>query len=333
MKDNMQVQDDIQTQEDIKAQDDIQIQGDIQTQDNINTQEVVSMKKESTAAKYAKAILFGGGMVLLFLAIQIVVAIVAVSIKIVMMMQGGTDINAVMSQYQDVVTEPDFLTNMSAVATLFCAVTFALWYKLKYAKRAMMGKVSDTLKRAFGTNNTILYVLGAISCYLIALDVISIINLINPDTVDAYTEMMELAMSGDGIVVFIMTVILAPIGEECMLRGVVLKYSLKKISPAAAIIFSAILFGIVHGNIVQGLYVLPLGLIAGYAAYRSSSVLPAIFIHFVYNFTPNVVDLLPDTILENDWVWVFAPIIPIAALIVLWKRTLNKEAVANDHES
>lgn len=319
MEDNMQTQEILQTQQ---TQEAPQIQEDTQT------------KKESTAEKYVKAILFGVGMILLFLAIQVIIAIAAVFIKMTMMLvQNGMDMSAVMENYETTFTEADFLTNVSAIATFVCAATFALWYKLKYAKRKMMGKVSDTLKHAFGVNNTALYILGAISCYLIALDVISIINLINPDAVDAYSEMMELAMGGDGIVVLIMTVLLAPIGEECLLRGIVLKYSLKKIPVAAAIILSAILFGIVHGNIVQGLYVLPLGLIAGYAAYRSNSVLPAIFIHLVYNFSPNVVSLLPEAVLENDWIWVFAPIIPIAALIVLWKRTLNKEAVSNVNES
>lgn len=62
---------------------------------------------------------------------------------------------------------------------------------------------------------------------------------------------------------FIYGSFLAPFGEEILFRGFLLQ-NFKRYGVRFAIIFSAILFGIYHGNIVQTPFALILGLLLGY---------------------------------------------------------------------
>lgn len=62
---------------------------------------------------------------------------------------------------------------------------------------------------------------------------------------------------------FIYGSFLAPFGEEILFRGFLLQ-NFKRYSVRFAIIFSAILFGIYHGNIVQTPFAFILGLLLGY---------------------------------------------------------------------
>lgn len=84
----------------------------------------------------------------------------------------------------------------------------------------------------------------------------------------------------------ISTVIMAPIVEEMLFRGAIEGHLLriwKK--PAYAIIVSALLFGLVHGNLVQAPFAFLLGLALGWIYYRSGSLLPSMLMHFVNNLT------------------------------------------------
>ena len=71
-------------------------------------------------------------------------------------------------------------------------------------------------------------------------------------------------------------------------------------------------------NVMQAIYVLPIGLLLGYTAYKCKSVLPCILIHMVNNFMPTVVGLLPET-LQVEWFFVIIFVISAAILYVIWK--------------
>lgn len=79
-------------------------------------------------------------------------------------------------------------------------------------------------------------------------------------------ESMELAtVNNDTISMFLYTVLVAPVVEELIFRGLVLR-GLEKYGKIFAILISAILFGLFHGNIVQGPYAFAVGLVLGYTA-------------------------------------------------------------------
>ena len=82
---------------------------------------------------------------------------------------------------------------------------------------------------------------------------------------------------------FLAAVIIAPVLEEWLLRGIILKGLLKHYSPHKAIIWSAVIFGVVHLNPWQSIPTFFAGLMIGWIYWRTRSLLLCTFIHAVNN--------------------------------------------------
>ena len=78
------------------------------------------------------------------------------------------------------------------------------------------------------------------------------------------------------------TVLAAPVTEELLMRGFALK-NLSRVSQRGGILLTAFLFGIMHRNPAQFLFVFPLGILLGYITVRHDSLLPAILVHMTVN--------------------------------------------------
>lgn len=80
----------------------------------------------------------------------------------------------------------------------------------------------------------------------------------------------------------IMTVIIAPIAEELLFRGVILG-GLSRISGRFAIFMSAAMFGLMHGNLPQAFCAFVMGVLFGYAAVKTDSLVLPIAGHIMAN--------------------------------------------------
>jgi membrane protease YdiL (CAAX protease family) len=89
--------------------------------------------------------------------------------------------------------------------------------------------------------------------------------------------------SGDSDVLsmFLYVTLLAPIWEEVLFRGYVMR-TLEPYGKKFAIFASAFLFGIFHGNVVQSPYAFAVGLVLGYVA-MEYSVIWAMVLHMINN--------------------------------------------------
>lgn len=120
---------------------------------------------------------------------------------------------------------------------------------------------------------------------LIALGTLALGVLIEPitsglPTPDWLDELMKNAFTKDAI---FSAVVLAPVLEEILLRGIILDGFLKRYPPTKAIVWSAVIFGVMHLNPVQTVGATILGLALGWLYYRTQSLWPCIFLHFVNN--------------------------------------------------
>lgn len=81
------------------------------------------------------------------------------------------------------------------------------------------------------------------------------------------------------------TLILPPLTEEIIFRGIIMEY-LQRAGAGfiVANLLQAILFGIYHQNLVQGIYTALLALVLGYVAHRYRTLLGSIFLHMSFNF-------------------------------------------------
>ncbi|MGN0675018.1 MAG: lysostaphin resistance A-like protein [Oscillospiraceae bacterium] len=114
------------------------------------------------------------------------------------------------------------------------------------------------------------------------------------------------------------SVFLAPIAEELIYRGVVLRCS-AKISQRFAIFFSAFIFGIMHGNPYQFILGFLIGIPLAIITIKTGSLIPAIICHMTNNIVasiPSVVEYFNEE-LSYSINFIIMPIFLIAGLIVL----------------
>lgn len=84
---------------------------------------------------------------------------------------------------------------------------------------------------------------------------------------------------------FLVVAIFAPIFEEWLCRGVILRGLLTKMKPGWAITVSALFFAVIHGNPWQALNAFIIGMVMGFVYYRTGSLLLTMIIHFINNGT------------------------------------------------
>jgi membrane protease YdiL (CAAX protease family) len=100
-----------------------------------------------------------------------------------------------------------------------------------------------------------------------------------PDWVaDIFKEAFNLSIPN-----IIMIAIMAPLLEEVLVRGLVLRGYLLNYSPIKAIIASAIFFGLIHMNPWQFIGGFISGVFLGYLYYKTKSLIPSILVHFLNN--------------------------------------------------
>ena len=98
-----------------------------------------------------------------------------------------------------------------------------------------------------------------------------------------WEEQVFARMVAGDIPAVIATCLLAPVLEEMLFRGVLLRAFLKQYPRWAAISYSALLFGAAHLNVYQFLLAFFIGLLLGWLFERSSSLLPCIALHAAFN--------------------------------------------------
>ncbi|HET9445021.1 MAG TPA: CPBP family intramembrane glutamic endopeptidase [Steroidobacteraceae bacterium] len=86
-----------------------------------------------------------------------------------------------------------------------------------------------------------------------------------------------------GIVPVLFTCVAAPVLEEMLFRGVMLRAFLRQYSRTFAILWSATLFGVAHLNLYQMVTALAIGIVAGWLYERCRSLWPCILLHAAYN--------------------------------------------------
>lgn len=128
---------------------------------------------------------------------------------------------------------------------------------------------------------------------------------------------------------FILGSLLAPIGEELFFRGVILR-RLSTVSQRSAIFVSALIFGMMHGNMLQVILGFGIGVVFAYTAVKTGSlILPVaghIFINTAALSTSIVTFLTDDDTSTAYWLGllgVFFVIGMVTLIIVLIKKKIS----------
>lgn len=97
-----------------------------------------------------------------------------------------------------------------------------------------------------------------------------------------YSEYMDVLLS-DGLLPAVSIVLMGPLAEELMFRGVI-QTRLARAMPAwIAVVLQAVLFGVTHGTPIQMAYAFLIGLALGFLRSRTGSILPGFAAHAAFN--------------------------------------------------
>ncbi len=211
--------------------------------------------------------------------VQMVVQFFAIGIAVMYMyLQDGTDIMTGMMQC---LSNTEFLMILMILYTIVTIITLGMWY---YSK--CDGDYTIKPKETLHPLKIGGIVIGAFSTQILANLVVALVIMISPKSMEYYEQLSE--SSGlDSSVTFFMAlyvVILGPICEEIIFRGVTFRLCSRVLPFWAANILQAFLFGIFHMNLIQASYATLLGLLLGYVSEKKGGHLYyAIGLHILFN--------------------------------------------------
>ncbi len=109
----------------------------------------------------------------------------------------------------------------------------------------------------------------------------------------------------DLVVIAVLTVVVVPVVEELMFRGLVLKGFVKvfgrvgpALGPTLAVVSTGIVFGLAHFEPLELLGLAAFGVVLSVLAYRSGRLGPGIFAHATFNLIAILSIALPGSILR-----------------------------------
>lgn len=145
-------------------------------------------------------------------------------------------------------------------------------------------------------------------------------NSLLPPVPEWFEAAMKQIMDSPVWVTLISVSVFAPLFEEWLCRGLVLRGLLQKKSPAVAIFVSALFFAVLHMNPWQALPAFMLGLLFGYVYYKTGSLKLTMLMHCVNNTMAVVFSKIPSLAEAESFSEVMSPwmyaCIYIAAVII-----------------
>lgn len=131
--------------------------------------------------------------------------------------------------------------------------------------------------------------------------IVAIVLAMLPDQMmENYTE-ASANLDDASFVAFLSVVIVAPIVEEVVFRGLIMTRLAKVVPSWLAVAGSAAIFGICHGEFVWFCYAFLLGFVFGLMDMHAGSILPSILGHMAFNFIGQMFTMLNTWFPEGGW--------------------------------
>jgi len=156
------------------------------------------------------------------------------------------------------------------------------------------------------------------------------LSLLPESWLEAYAAQSNMLLEGSDFAIILSTVIMAPVVEELIFRGLMLSRLRKGMSDWAAILVSALIFGLAHGQILWMSYTFIMGILLGLVAVKSESLLPSLALHMIFNLGGVVLTLLPGEIASTGLyiaMLVIGVVTTVALLVVLLKQKKTEKEI------
>lgn len=143
------------------------------------------------------------------------------------------------------------------------------------------------------------------------------ITILVNNTISQFYSLEKSAQSVNGLLFtnnivlsLLIVLILAPLTEELLFRGMVLNKLNNHLSTKAALVIQGLLFSAIHFNLAQTLPTFLLGLFLGYTYLKFKNILAPLVIHVSFNLFALVLNYIPENLLF------FSLIIPVIAGLI-----------------
>lgn len=190
--------------------------------------------------------------------------------------------------------------------------TYVVIWRKRHTNSPLIARIHKSWWRV--SLDVLATILETIAIYLGAATIALLVkNAMNaPSPIQNITDEVPLAA------ITALSILIVPIGEEALMRGFVYPIMRQQFSAPVTIALSACLFALLHGNIVQIILTLPLGITCGYMYEQTHSLMQCIGIHMLFNtltFTTHTPTLSTLSVVEA-----LATALIVSALWVLWMR-------------
>ena len=171
------------------------------------------------------------------------------------------------------------IASQGPVVALVYALTFlsTICYAL-FAKRLRVGPDEKLLRFGFRKTDPALVLWGVITVLATTLVIEPLLELFPSRWLEWLGDQMKL-----GGWMMLTTVVVAPILEEILFRGILQESLTRKYGPWRGILIASAIFGIVHGIPQQALNAFFVGAMIGFIYYKTQSLIPCILIHALNN--------------------------------------------------
>lgn len=186
----------------------------------------------------------------------------------------------IFNRIMEVWSSSTFTLSVSALYAVAALALFGYWFYKKLVQ------TEEQIQPKYMFNA---YIISAMALLAIGLQYVvtylmDFIAVIKPSWMEQYTELVETAgINKVSLILIVYSCIIAPVSEELIFRGVSLGYAKKAMPLAAAVCLQAVLFGVFHLNIIQGIYAAFLGLFLGYVREQGGTVAISMLLHAFFN--------------------------------------------------
>jgi len=148
-------------------------------------------------------------------------------------------------------------------------------FNLRYLKLDRLPNFGDALKGLAGWG---IYFLIA-QIVVVALTASNLIDVNEKQEILFSTNSYGLGL----FLAFVTIVILAPLVEEILYRGILFGNLSKKINPFLAAIIASLIFGVFHGQLNVGIDTFFMSMVSCYLVWKTDSIWPGVFLHISKN--------------------------------------------------
>lgn len=219
---------------------------------------------------------------------------------------------------------------IDATLATILSLVFYLFYRGIFPKK--QAEVSLSLKKGLVFALVIGFGVGGLSTlWLNFIDFIANYSTILSEQAEHFSELYDDLEQGAFIWTFLAIVIVGPLVEEILFRGLIF-HSLEKVTtlPWFAFVLSGVMFGIWHGSFIQGVYTAMMGITLGYFMKKSRSLFLVFLAHAVNNLSGTLPPFL-DTDFNNTLLTIlsYLCIVPMFYILFYLHRQGKKERQLN----